>query len=321
MARQWLLQMGDAAQKAGLCIQYCMPFPRHYLQSVEIPAVTQIRVSDDYQPGNQQWHLGVASMMAHALGLAPFKDVYWTSTTQSGNPYGKTEPAPDLQSAVATLTAGPVTPGDKIGSTDVPLLKMSVNDDGRILKPSRPATAVDSTFAFRAFAAGGPDGQLTSTYTQIADLRWNIVLAGELQTPFNVTPAVIRDENAKFPAVAWKGSRVPVRFTAASAAPFDASRPMQLPKCGKLDWQIWYTAPVFPNGWTLIGEVGKWVPVSSQRIESVQFTTDEVAVALVGAAGETVTMTFLQQGVLVTAACKLPPDGRATLHVPSKQCN
>ena len=52
-----------------------MPWTRHVLQSVEIPAVTQIRVSDDYQPSNSQWVIGDTSILAHAVGLAPFKDV------------------------------------------------------------------------------------------------------------------------------------------------------------------------------------------------------------------------------------------------------
>jgi hypothetical protein len=37
-----------------LKIQYCMPYSRHLLQSVEVPAVTQVRASTDYQPGNDQ---------------------------------------------------------------------------------------------------------------------------------------------------------------------------------------------------------------------------------------------------------------------------
>ena len=117
IARMWLLQMGNAAERNGVNIQYCMPYPRHALQrcatllpppplpsapfqcharrvittlarratrshalcSVEIPAVTQIRASPDYVPGSivQQWQIGVSSILAHALALAPFKDNFW----------------------------------------------------------------------------------------------------------------------------------------------------------------------------------------------------------------------------------------------------
>ena len=45
------------------------------MQSVEIPVVTQTRVSGDYAPGNGQWMIGDSTIMAHAVGLAAFKDV------------------------------------------------------------------------------------------------------------------------------------------------------------------------------------------------------------------------------------------------------
>ena len=40
-----------------------------------VPAVTQIRVSDDYIPNNNQWLVGDSTILAHAMGLAAFKDV------------------------------------------------------------------------------------------------------------------------------------------------------------------------------------------------------------------------------------------------------
>ena len=55
--------------------RYCMPWTRHLLQSVEIQSVTQTRVSDDYTPSNEQWKIGVTTILAQAMGLAAFKDV------------------------------------------------------------------------------------------------------------------------------------------------------------------------------------------------------------------------------------------------------
>jgi hypothetical protein len=60
---------------------------RHALQTLEIPVVSQARVSNDYQPGNDQWKIGISSMFAHSLGVAPFKDNFWTTTDQPGNKY------------------------------------------------------------------------------------------------------------------------------------------------------------------------------------------------------------------------------------------
>ena len=43
VGRNWLLQMGKAARKNSITIQYCMDYPRHALQSLEIPVVTHVR--------------------------------------------------------------------------------------------------------------------------------------------------------------------------------------------------------------------------------------------------------------------------------------
>lgn len=53
------------------------------------------------------------------------------------------EPYSLLEALVATLSTGPVGPGDKINDTDVLLTMMSCDGNGRLLKPSHPATAID----------------------------------------------------------------------------------------------------------------------------------------------------------------------------------
>ena len=45
LGRMWLRQMGNAASKNGMTVQYCMSPSRHALQSLEIPSVTQVHVS------------------------------------------------------------------------------------------------------------------------------------------------------------------------------------------------------------------------------------------------------------------------------------
>lgn len=66
-----------------------MTYCRHVLQSLEIPAVTQIRASDDYHPGSNDWRpLGLTSMFVDALDLIPTKDNFWSSAFAEGR-YGK----------------------------------------------------------------------------------------------------------------------------------------------------------------------------------------------------------------------------------------
>ena len=56
-------------------------------------------------------------MFAHAIGLKPFKDTFWTSEFEPGSKYGvnASDPLIELESAVATLSTGPVGPGDRLG--------------------------------------------------------------------------------------------------------------------------------------------------------------------------------------------------------------
>ena len=164
--RDWLMQMGTAASELGISIQYCMPYTRHILQSVEIPAVTQVRASDDYQPGNYQWMIGETSLLAHVVGLAPFKDTFVTSSSQTLCKFGS-EPYPALETYVAALSSGPMGPSDTVGHANRTLVLATCMSDGRLLKPSRPAFPLDSSYLFRAFGEGGPDGTLTATFAEV----------------------------------------------------------------------------------------------------------------------------------------------------------
>lgn len=74
LGREWLIQMGEGARKHGITVQYCMPLPRHVLQSVEVPAVKQVRATDDNTPGTENWkNTAFSGIVEYALGLAPFK--------------------------------------------------------------------------------------------------------------------------------------------------------------------------------------------------------------------------------------------------------
>ena len=81
LGHQWLTSMGQAANTVGMNLQYCMSLPRHLLTALEVPRVTQASASADYadhlQGTTQQW----------AMGMAPFKDVFWSTSLQPGSPY------------------------------------------------------------------------------------------------------------------------------------------------------------------------------------------------------------------------------------------
>lgn len=52
---------------------------------------SKARVSNDYHPGSDMWKIGITSMFADALGIAPYKDNFWTTEIQPDSPYGKVD--------------------------------------------------------------------------------------------------------------------------------------------------------------------------------------------------------------------------------------
>lgn len=177
--------MNNGCERSNATIQLCMSHVRHILQSVEMPAATNARASGDYihpgPGGGHQWDIGTTSILAHAVGLAPSKDNYWSNESEAGNGYGKWgyEPHSRLQSAVLSFSAGPVAPADRIGSSDVALIMRACDASGRLLSPDKPAMKSDASFIHQAFGqrdgegtGTGADGQLWTTYATVNGSRY-----------------------------------------------------------------------------------------------------------------------------------------------------
>eukprot|EP00755_Sulcionema_specki_P005652 Sspe_Gene.33353::Locus_16286_Transcript_1_1_Confidence_1.000_Length_2525::g.33353::m.33353 len=313
-ARRWLMQMGSAAQKHGLTIQYCMAYPRHALQSVEIQQVTQIRSSDDYVPGRDKtpgdWNLGGSSILAHALALAPFKDNYWTSSFEPGGSCGNTtEPGVVLHSAISSFSAGPVTPSDGIAYANKSLIMMSATSEGRLLQPDRPMTYADDMIAWNA--AGDNKGHLWTSYTTVGSLRFDIVFT-QLDSDMAVTPSQLTLDGSSMGDLYYyrEGGVFVVQ-------PFSASAPIKAKASSTPSFHVYYTTRTLTSGWALLGEVDKWVPVASARFTSI---TDS-AVGITGGEGEVVTVYFSDSNKkVVKTLCTIPASKTATISLPTLKC-
>jgi hypothetical protein len=172
LGEQWLTSMGAAAEQVGINIQYCSSLPRHFLQALQIPRVTHARASDDYavslmNRNRPQWNIGITSMFLDAIGIAPFKDVLWSTSIQPGSPYGSSaiEILPDRQILAATLSTGPVAVGDGINFTNLERIMRCCRQDGLILKPDRSLTTINQVAADWALNGGVSQGELYSTQT------------------------------------------------------------------------------------------------------------------------------------------------------------
>ncbi|KNC53925.1 6 carbohydrate binding protein [Thecamonas trahens ATCC 50062] len=312
LARDWLLQMGNAAAAHGIRIQYCMPYPRHLLQSVEIAAVDQIRASGDEVPGRNdahQWQpMGTTALLAHALGLAPSKDNFWSTVEQPGNPYKAREAFPRLQAAVATLSTGPVAIGDRIGYSDVALILRSVRTDGIVLAPSRPATLVDSAIAARVWPGAGCIGQVWATSSELGPvLAMHHVFAANVNASCRITPAELGSGDVATRWVAYESNSTATRVAVGADG-------LLLEPNGEWDFALWHLAPALPGSeWTFLGEADKWVPASPARFRDVNVIDGTTFSAiLLGAPGEIVTVAFAGPPpalAVAHASCTIGPGG------------
>ncbi|XP_046547850.1 uncharacterized protein LOC124257765 isoform X2 [Haliotis rubra] len=317
LGRQWLTQMGNGAAKNGLTIQYCMAYPRFMLQSLEIPVVTQARASHDNRPGTDNWKIGVTSLFAWAIGVAPFKDNFWTTSVQPGNTYNSTEPHTSLHAVVATLSTGPVGISDMIGGTNKTLIMKSVNADGLILKPSRPATAIDNRIRRMAWSDfDGPNGEVWSTYSDFGgDNKYGIILAADLKGSYNMTPCMAGYQG--FPSSMVFPANNPNKIQ-----PLTDSQPLTMSGCTKADFCLFYVSPVLTiNGKQVLiqGELDKWVPMSPQRVTDINIAED-ITISLTGAVHETVSFWFNVDGKSSPVTCTLGAGGLATLRFTAGTC-
>ncbi|XP_041369520.1 uncharacterized protein LOC121383515 [Gigantopelta aegis] len=320
LGRTWLLQMGRAARNNGLTIQYCMSLPRHAMQSIEVPVVTQARVSGDYRAGGEQWRIGVASLFADAMGIAPFKDTFWTTKDQPGNKYNLKEPYAELQLTAATLSTGPVGPSDMIEHTNVSLLMTCCNADGMVLKPTKPAMAINSQITKSAFMEGsGPTGEVWTTYSRIGNYYFGIILGVGLAADYNLTP-----EEAGFnffqPDVVFAKSKQ----HSTTPMTFSQKSPLKLTTaCARDNICLYYTSPALSFGDAKVyiyGEENKVVPVSQQRVTGITVGTD-IQVSVKGAINEEITFVFLRDNVYLPVLCNLGASGTALISYTEQSCN
>ena len=154
-------EMAQALQEQKLTIQYCMPLPRHYLQSTRYDNVTTIRASHD-RFGRDKWDAFLyGSRLAGSLGMRPWSDVFMSDELDN--------------LLLSTLSTGPVGVGDRIGSVHRENLRRAVRADGVIVKPDVPLVPTDQAFVEDAQSLKRP--MVASAYTDFGTLKAFYVLA------------------------------------------------------------------------------------------------------------------------------------------------
>ncbi|KAK6196067.1 hypothetical protein SNE40_001362 [Patella caerulea] len=323
LGRTWLMQMGKAARNNDLTIQYCMSNPRHILQSLEIPVVTQARASGDYRAGGDNWKIGISSIFTDAVGVAPFKDNFWSSADQPGNPKypDLKETHAELQAAVATLSTGPVGPGDMINKTNATLVMQCCRYDGMILQTSRPAKAIDAQIKQMALGGNvGPRGEVWTTYTNIGDFVFGLVLGTAMDADYSLSPTT-----AGFNF--FGPSNIFTRSTTSRPInqPFSDSQPLKITTaCSRSEICLYYTSPVFsPGGKNVLiyGEEGKFVAMSGKRVRDITVDADDLLITVIGGVNEQIKFGFIEADQYISISCNLGATGSATISFMAQSCS
>jgi hypothetical protein len=320
----WMAAQAAAAADAGVPTQYCMGLASDILQAVGQPAVTNARASNDYGAGGENFAIGPSSLLLSALDLRASKDNFWSGggATDRGQ-----ETSPHLQAVVAALSHGPVGFADRLGGADPAVLWPTCTLNGTLLHASRPATAVDAQFLGAGSGlplAGGGDvraahAALRTAANASSPLHAYVVLAVDAAAAVPPLPAALAAADLwppppPLPSGAapaylvweWNNTACATGGGAASdcvvplgAGAVPGTRPPPPPD--KRHWQLGVVVPVLSNGWALLGEPGKYVPLSPDRFAAVLPADGGpgIGVELLGAPGEAVTLAYVAPAAAV----------------------
>ena len=316
---EWLKGLDDASWEANVSTQYCMVLAQQLVHAAtSLRTVTSARAAPD--GGRPFWGNSGTAMLLAALGLRPFYDNSWTS---GKFPKGWA----DVTSAV--LSMGPVGLADALGKTDAVMAQSTCTRDGTLLHPSKPATPIDATY----FPAGTPHAfagvSLSTAWSGPAQAssalpRWYLVLASGVSPTYVLPAAALYPPPAAAQALAvWRnGSACVTGAPVAKCASLLDLNAGFSPRTGRNTVAVYHLAPVAANGWALLGEARKIVPVASARFESVNVTPSGLSATVRGVKGERIELLFAKvvgggdSTLIISKAVTLPASGRATMSVP-----
>ncbi len=272
-AAAWQEGIDAALGTRDLHAQWCMASPADFAQTSRLHNVTSIRTSGDhgYLVGPEvlwAWFLHT-NVMARALGLWPYKDVFHSAPTSGTR---------EVEALLAALSAGPVGVGDRIGEAGIDLIRRTCRADGVLVRPDAPIAAVDGA----AFAAPMWSGELLvgSTYSHHAAGRWGYVLTcgvgGDDARAARVTFADLGEDRPGTPEIAVFDWRRDVIDVLPAQSGFDVV-------LARAEWDYRVLAPVFANGIAVVGDPTLYACVGDARIARITADDDTVVVTVVGA--------------------------------------
>ncbi len=281
-AASWQGGIDAALAARGLTAQWCMATPADFANTSRLSRITSIRTSGDhgYLVGPDvlwAWFL-YTNMLARALGMWPYKDVFRSATEA---------PHRDVEALLAALSAGPVGIGDPLGAADPGIVRRASRADGVLVRPDVPIAAADRSFAAPPVGAASPI--IGTTHSQHSTGRWgyafvvNVGRHDELVEHRIDLQALGTDRPHTADTIAYDWHR-----GTCALLPHDASYDVTL---GRLDWDFRVLAPVLPCEIAVVGDPHLYATAGDARIADVTSDDDGANVVILGAPGERITIT------------------------------
>jgi hypothetical protein len=274
--------------------QWCMASPADFAQTSRLRNITSIRTSGDhgYLVGPEvlwAWFLHT-NVMARALGLWPYKDVFHSAIGS--------EPR-EVEALLSALSAGPVGVGDPIGQADVALIRRTCRADGVLVRPDVPIAATDAAMFDAPVWSGA--ALVGSAHTRHSAGLWGYVLTcnvgmDKAACASRVTlEAIGEDRPATDTIVVYDW-----RTRQATVLPATGGYDIALEPAG---WDYRVLAPMLPGGIAVIGDPALYACAGDARIADV-VSDDDVG-------GVTVTVLGANERMHVVGYCESPITARA----------
>eukprot|EP00039_Didymoeca_costata_P008485 m.112767 g.112767 ORF g.112767 m.112767 type:complete len:859 (-) comp14102_c0_seq2:80-2656(-) len=313
--KTWLVNMGKAADKANISLQFCMMNAVHTMASTWVPAVSNGRSTRDNTRRSRDLVLvlGLDALLHYAMGIFASRDNVFTMPYQPGcaNGYNDCkEPNVLLQNTVAMLGGGPYGPSDKVNMTDTTLAMRSCRSDGVLLRPSKGVTMLDVAFkaGFDSVPMQGTTvgPSIWGAYSQINHYRFSQILSISLNESVDVEftdldPYSVSDD--MFAVYAWNATTITKNDINVLGMKLTIPASPN-PNANVLGYHHHRIHKVVPNGFTLLGEIEKFVAVSYRRFTNLVSNEQGLNVTVLAASNESVEVTLLTpQGELMQQTC------------------
>ena len=283
-----------------------MALPQHILNSAALRTVTSVRVSGD---GGRPYTNGAAGqLLAAAMDVRPFKDNAWSNGTF---------PKGFADVAGAVLTMGPVGLADRLNTTDGAVARTACTADGTLLHPARPATPIDAQYA-ADFPADAH--VMSANYGPVSPgPQWHVIAAsGAGSGAVSVVPSDLYPRPPASARLLWwrRGAAGCADGLPAAGclSPLSDRAPLRPAVNESTGIAIFHVVPQLANGFVLLGETDKVIPVASRRLLDVVASGAGATVRLQGSPGETVEL-LCGTAALRVHRLTIPASGTAVFEI------